>query len=340
MVRILHLEDCDDDADLICDVLNQGVLSCQLTRVETRKTFLEAMDQGDWDIILADYSLPLFDGISALKLAVEKRPDIPFIFVTGALGEERAVEILKNGATDYIPKHRLVRLPLAITRAMHESESAKSRMEAEQKLKDSLREKVLLLQEVHHRVNNNLEIICGLLSMQSEAVNDPLLAAALLESQSRIHSIAKIHAMLYDSSSLKDIDFAEYTHLLAAEVSQSYGIDASRIRLSFEMEPIRLGIDRAIPCGLVLNELLSNAFKHAFPSGRSGEIRISLRQQEGRIRLAVEDTGVGLNVGRAPSQRKSIGLNIIKILARQLGGSVEIASSQGSQFVLEFSQPH
>jgi two-component sensor histidine kinase/CheY-like chemotaxis protein len=337
-MKILHLEDNDADAELICEALRHEVIACHVTRVETRKAFLEAMDQADWDIILADYSLPSFDGISALKLAVEKHPDLPFIFVTGSLGEERAVEALKTGATDYILKHRLDRLPQAVTRARRESESAKAQKEAEQNLKASLREKELLLQEVHHRVKNNLEVICGLLSMQSDAVSDPLLASALQESQRRIHSMAMIHEMLYDSSSLNDIDFAEYARVLTHEVSNSYGTDPARIRLALELEPIRLEIDRAIPCGLILNELLSNALKYAFPNGRSGEVRVSLYQQEHCIRLAVEDTGVGLPEGRSPSRIKSLGLSIVNILTRQLGGSMEITSNQGSHFVLTFAQ--
>src|SRR5687767_13636697 len=101
-MKILHLEDSSNDAALICAALDDEVSNCAVTRVETRIAFIEALDCGDWDVILADYSLPSFDGISALKLAVEKRPDLPFIFVTGFLGEERAVETLRNGATDYI----------------------------------------------------------------------------------------------------------------------------------------------------------------------------------------------------------------------------------------------
>lgn len=338
MIKILHLEDSDDDARLICDALSHEVVACHVTRVETRKAFLEAMDHGDWDMILSDYSLPSFDGISALKLAVEKRPQVPFIFVTGSLGEELAVETLKNGATDFILKDRLSRLPQAVLRARRESESAKAQKKGQQQLEDSLREKVLLLQEVHHRVNNNLQIICSLLSMQSGAVNDPILVSALGESQKRVQSMAMIHAMLYGSSSLKDIDFAEYARSLAAEVSSSYGPDPTRVGLVFELEPIRLEIDRAIPCGLILNELLSNAFKYAFPHNRSGEIRISLQRREGRVRLAVEDTGVGLRDGFALNETKSLGLRIVGILARQLGGNLEITSNQGAQFVLKFDE--
>jgi two-component sensor histidine kinase len=338
MMKILHLEDSDEDAELISESLRGDDIACHITRVETRDAFREAMDHGDWDIILADYSLPSFDGISALKLAADKRPDLPFIFVTGALGEELAIETLKNGATDYILKHRLDRLPQAVTRAKRESDFAKARTEAEQKLKASLREKDLLLQEVHHRVKNNLQVICSLLDMQSDAVNDPVLASALQESQKRIQSMAMVHEMLYASSCLNDIDFAEYTHLLAAEVSTSYGIDPARIRLTFELEPIRFEIDRAIPCGLILNELLSNALKHAFPAGRSGEVHISLHQEERCIRLAVEDTGVGLPEGPSPRQNSSLGLPIVNILTQQLRGSIEITSNHGSHFVLKFDQ--
>jgi two-component sensor histidine kinase/CheY-like chemotaxis protein len=335
MLNILHLEDDDEDAELIYHALQQGLTDCHVKRVESRKTFVEAMDQEHWDVILADYSLPSFDGISALKLTVEKRPDVPFIFVTGALGEELAVETLKNGATDYIPKHRLDRLPQAVNRAMRESESAKARKQTEQKLKTSLREKELLLQEVHHRVKNNLQIICSLLDMQSDAINDPILAAALQETQQRIHSMAMVHEMLYASDSLNDIDFAEYTRVLADEVSNSYGVDPSRIQLVFVLESARLEIDRAIPCGLILNELLSNALKYAFPNDRSGQIRITLQRQERCMRLLVADTGVGMPEGRSP-RTNSLGLRIVDILAQQLGGSMKITPNPGAQFVLMF----
>jgi two-component sensor histidine kinase len=337
-MNVLHLEDSDNDAEMISEALRHHGIPCRVTRVETRKAFLEAMDHGDWDMILADYALPSFDGISALKLAVGKRPGVPFIFVTGSLGEERAVAALKNGATDYIPKHRLDRLPLAVIRAMRESKSAEAQKEADRKLKASLREKELLLQEVHHRVKNNLQIISSLLNMQSNAVDDPLLVSALQESQKRIQAMSMIHEMLYACNSLNDIDFAEYTRLLAVEVSSSQGVDPARIRLAFELEPIHLELDRAIPCGLILNELLSNALKHAFPKGRSGEIRVSLQQQGLSIRLAIEDTGVGLPEGRSPGETKSFGLRIVHILTEQLGGTLDITSNQGSHFVLKFDQ--
>jgi two-component sensor histidine kinase/CheY-like chemotaxis protein len=334
-MRILNVEDSDFDAALIRAVLSQNLSGCEVTRVETREAFLEAL-QCDWDTILSDYTLPVFDGLSALKLALENRPEIPFIFVTGALSDELAVETIKSGATDYIAKHRLDRLPQAVTRAIRERELTKAKKEGEEKLRASLHEKELLLKEVHHRVKNNLQIICSLLSMQSDAVQDPLLASALWESQKRIHSMALIHEMLYGSSNLSDLDFGTYTQVLAAEISSSYGMDADRIRLILELEPIPFDIDHAIPCGLILNELLSNAFKYAFPDGRKGEIRVLLHQREGCITLAVKDNGVGLPPGQSAIEKKSLGLRIVNILARQLRGKLEITSNPGASFDLKF----
>lgn len=341
IMQILHLEDRGDDALLVRDLLHREFAGCQLTRVETRREFVRSLDGGDWDVILADYSLPSFDGISAMKLAVARCPGVPFIFVTGALGEELAVETLKSGATDYVMKPRLDRLPEAIRRARRENETAKAQKEAEHKLKASLidkdrllREKDVLLQEVHHRVNNNLQIVCSLLSMQSDSANDAPLASALRESQRRVHSMAMIHEMLYASSNLSDIDFAEYIRALAAEVFSSYGLDPARVQLAFELQPLLFEIGRAIPCGLILNELLSNALKYAFPDGRTGQIRVSLQQHEFHIELIVEDNGAGLPETYSPNEAKSLGLRIVNTLTRQLGASIEITSNRGAHFVL------
>lgn len=337
-MNILHLEDNADDAALVCETLRNEVTDCHVTHVETRNTFLEALVRGGWDIILADYSLPSFDGISALKLAVERCPDVPFIFVTGSLGEELAVETLRNGATDYVLKHRLHRLAQAVGRAGRESESAKARKRAEQRLKDSLREKELLLQEVHHRVNNNLQVISSLLDMQAGAATEPRTAAALRESQKRVRSVAMVHQMLYVSTSLKDINFADYAQLLASELAGSYGVDPVRVRLAFALEPVCLEIDRAVPCGLILNELLSNAFKYAFPNDRTGEIRVSLQQWGHTIRLAVDDNGAGLPESRTVIEGKSLGLEIVRALTKQLGGNLEITSGEGARFAFTFAR--
>ena len=340
-IKILHLEDHGDDARLVHDLLRRQFAACQLTLVETREEFARSLEWGGWDVILSDYSLPSFDGLSALKMALAKCPGVPFIFVTGTLGEERAVETLKSGATDFILKARLDRLPQAVTRAKRESDAAKAQQDAEQKLKASLiekdrllREKEVLLQEVHHRVHNNLQIVSSLLSMQSDSTDDAALASALRESQKRVHSMAMIHQMLNYSSSLSDIDFADYIQSLTGEAFNSYGLDPARIQIAFELQPLRFEIGQAIPCGLILNELLSNAFKYAFPDGRAGQVSVSLQQQEFNVELTVEDNGVGMPEPGSLNEAKSLGLRIVHTLTRQLGASMEINSNNGSHFVL------
>jgi DNA-binding NtrC family response regulator len=137
-MNILHLEDNDNDATLIREVLLNEIPGCRFTQVETRSAFAEALERPDWEIILADYSLPSFDGIAALGMRAETMPEVPFIFVTGALGEEKAVDALRRGATDFVLKHRLAELPKAILRAGRESASTRAKKDADTRLKDSL----------------------------------------------------------------------------------------------------------------------------------------------------------------------------------------------------------
>jgi len=314
------------------------------------------------DLILLDIDMPEMNGYEVcdrLK-ATAALAAIPVIFLSALSDTEDKVTAFRHGAADYISKPfqfeevharvethlKLYRLQRALVRQneqLEETVAARTRelAEANNELSISIREKVLLLQEVHHRVNNNLQLICSLLSIQSGSADNMLVASALLESQNRVHSMARIHAMLYDSRSLNDIDFAEYARSLAEAVAYSYGMDpagmnAARIQLAFELDAVSLEIDRAIPCGLILNELVSNALKHAFPQGRNGVLRVSLQRVENRIRLAVEDNGIGLPEGGIPGDAKSPGMGIVNTLTRQLGGTLEITSGQGTGFVLTF----
>jgi two-component sensor histidine kinase len=185
-------------------------------------------------------------------------------------------------------------------------------------------------------------MICSLLSIQSGSVDDPLVASALREIQNRVNSMARIHTMLHDSAGPNDIDFADYARSLAEAVTNSFGMGSdgmaeAQVLLTFDLDAIRLELDRAIPCGLILNELLSNALKHAFPQGRSGVITISLQRLESRIRLAVEDNGVGLPAGGIHGNNSSPGMDIVTTLTRQLGGTLETTSGQGTRFTMTFN---
>jgi two-component sensor histidine kinase len=148
-----------------------------------------------------------------------------------------------------------------------------------------------------------------------------------------------VHQMLNVSTSLEEINFADYARLLVSEVATAYSLDPLRIRLALQFDPLHLETDRAVPCGLILNELLSNAFKYAFPGDRRGEIRVSVQQRENRIRLAVEDDGIGLPQNRrTPYHRRSLGLEIVDALTKQLGGNLEIGSGGGARFAFAFAR--
>ena len=210
------------------------------------------------------------------------------------------------------------------------------RVAAEEKIKLSLREKEALLREIHHRVKNNLQVVSSLLGLQSRGVSEEQTRMMLEESQNRVQSMAMLHESLYHSGNLSEIDFPEYVRQLASHLFQSYGVGPERIRLRTNLDNLNLGLDAAVPCGLIINELVSNSLKHAFPSGEEGEIRIELRESpEGMVKLIVADSGVGFDTS-APS-RKTLGLRLVRMLAEQLGAKVEMQSRGGTETQLTFS---
>jgi len=202
-------------------------------------------------------------------------------------------------------------------------------------LESALAAKTVLLKEVHHRVKNNLAVIASLLNMRACATENSEAKRALEESQQRVHAMALIHEHLYSGDHLDRIEFSEYARELVEQIYSATTQARERVSLSFESDPIEIGIHRAVPCALILNELLSNVFKHAFPDGRQGRISVVLKApQPGAIELSVEDNGVGLPPGWENS--KSLGWQIVRILAAQLEGSLASEPCAGTRFVLRF----
>ncbi|HWW73823.1 MAG TPA: histidine kinase dimerization/phosphoacceptor domain -containing protein, partial [Pyrinomonadaceae bacterium] len=211
------------------------------------------------------------------------------------------------------------------------------RKREEGKIKSSLREKEILLKEIHHRVKNNLQIISSLLNLQSTHIRDPRALEVFKEGQGRVRSMALIHEKLYQSDDLARVDFSEYISNLAAYLFRSYAMNAGGVRLGVEAEGVMLGVDTAIPCGLIVNELVSNSLKHAFPGGQGGSIKITLRPEgPERLKLCVSDDGVGLPPGFDVHDTPSLGLQLVNTLARQLGGAVEVGGGAGAEFNITF----
>lgn len=209
---------------------------------------------------------------------------------------------------------------------------------AELGLREAVREQQVLLKEIHHRVKNNLAVISSLLYLESTHTTDTHAVDLLEDSRRRIRSMALVHESLYRSDTLANIDMAEYVRTLATEVLSAYRTRRADVRLAFDLHAIPMSVELAVPCGIILNELLSNAFKHAFPDGRTGVITVSLQAAESLCRIRVLDDGVGLPTDMDVATHRSLGLRLIRSVARQLRGAVEFhASHPGTEVVVTFS---
>ena len=205
------------------------------------------------------------------------------------------------------------------------------------KLEKSLKEKETLLKEVHHRVKNNLQIITSLLNLEMAKSKDGQGQEAMKASQDRVKTMALVHHLLYENESLSQIDLAEYIRGLAEQLFDSYRIDRQLVGLETDLSEITVDMDKAVPCGLILNELVINALKHAFPNQRQGKVYISLTSSgDGKVTLSIRDDGVGLPKDFDPDKPKSLGVRLISSLSEQLGGSFSYSRGPGTEFKITF----
>lgn len=213
-------------------------------------------------------------------------------------------------------------------------------IKAEQLIKTSLKEKEVLLREIHHRIKNNLQVISSLLNLQAQYLKNKQDLAMFNESKDRVRSMALIHEKLYQSQNLARIDFAGYIRELIYRLFRSYEADPGKIDLKMNVKDVSLGVDVAVPCGLIVNELISNCLKHAFPDGKKGEIRVGLQSvNKNEVELKVSDNGVGLPDDFDFRESKSLGMHLVNILAEdQLGGMIELNRTGGTEFKIKFKR--
>lgn len=205
-------------------------------------------------------------------------------------------------------------------------------------IKSSLKEKEMLLKEIHHRVKNNLMIISSLLDLQSSYIKDKASRNIFMESQNRARSMALIHERLYQSTDLKRIDFGEYIQSLSTELFNTYAGDFGLIELKINVEDVMLDINTAIPLGLIVNELLTNSLKHAFPEGMKGEINVDFHKQDDHYQFTVKDNGVGFPFDLDFQNTDSLGLQIVNSLTQQIDGKIELNRSHGTEFKITFKE--
>lgn len=271
----------------------------------------------------------------------------------GAQGLVKLVTGLVSAATAVMLWYimpRLIALPSAedlkseveYRRRLQElTERDKSELEARvnertAQLQLSLAEKEVLLREVHHRVKNNLQVISSLLKLQANTLNGSPACKLLLESEDRVRSIALVHEKLYRSESLSKVDFKSYIEELLRSLVAAHNVTGQVIDLKIEVDAVEFNIEKAIPCGLMINELVSNSLKHAFVNSPAGEIVVRLSKRDNSYLLVVKDTGVGLPNTVNVASPVTLGLKIVRTLATQLGAAVSVSNNVGTAFEIRF----
>lgn len=300
------------------------------------------------DLVLLDLNMPGMDG---LRVARTLKTDaltsaIPIIMVTGQSDRSARLAGLESGAEDFVAKpvdgaelclrvRNLLRLKSLTDFFQNHSVILEQQVQARTAdLESSLRDREILLKEVHHRVKNNLQIMISFLRLESRRTDHGPTRSVLTDMRDRIQAMASLHQVLYRSNNFNEIDLRAHIEQVTRNLEHSHGERAGRIRVNLDLVSRNVRLDEAMPCGLILNELVSNALKHAFPSGRSGEVRVELgRLGESGLRLRVSDDGVGLPADFAARRSASLGLQLVSDLARQLGGQLTVG--EGPQAVFE-----
>ncbi len=459
--KFLLLEDVETDAELIMDEVKSTFPDCSFKWVETETDFINELNIFKPDLILADYSLPTYNGMSALKYVLEHSTDTPVILVTGSINEETAVACMKTGAVDYILKDKMSRLGLALKTALENKDIKLERRKAQDEIKklstvieqspipvvlmdnagiinyvnpaftelteynsdeiigkrletiggeeitqeehklilkdclngdlkkknfknrkksgeifyvtssfarykdstgnvnglitmmiditqsvkdkkqieNDLKEKELLLQEIYHRVNNNMQIMISLLNMQIYRTDVQSEKNALLYAQSRIGAMSAIHSDIYQERSFTAINFKTVIQYIFNNLIDSFQFEYGKIILNLNIDIYNFGLDLAQPAALIVNELISNILRHAYPDGE-GNVYIDMFENDLReITLIVKDEGIGLPPGLVPSEADTTGLSLVYMLGEgQLEGTVDFNVDNGTMVTIKFKR--
>ncbi len=346
----------DQPSQLLSHEVILRELGERLVTARSGREALQRLMDEDFAVILLDVNMPDMDGFETASL-IHQHPRFektPIVFVTGA--QPTTLDLLKGyrvGAVDYVEVPvvpEILRSKVAVfvdlnrkrrdLQRLNDALQAEiaQRRNAEEAVRHS-REKEVLLQEIHHRVKNNLQIITSLLRMQSRAVQDPAFSEALRECQNRVASMALIHDKLYRARDLARVSFGEYVRDLTNNILTSYALPARSVRVRLDIDDLSLSLDYAVPCGLILNELMSNCLKHAFPVGHSGTVYIGFHAEgEEELCLVVRDDGVGVPADVDLDRTSSLGWRLIRALVEQLGGVVQCQTAGGTSIEIRFAR--
>jgi PAS domain S-box-containing protein len=280
------------------------------------------------------------DDYARMSELLEGNPQAEYAEEYRIIRGDRSIRWIRDTGFSVVNASGEVNRIVGIAQDITPQKEAEERLRAsEEQIRTSLNEKEVLLKEIHHRVKNNLQVISSLLSLQAGQIHDREAAEVFKDSQYRVRAMALVHERLYQSDDLARIDFAGYVRDMTSHLLRSYRGLSRGIRLIPTVEGVSLDVDAAIPCALIINELVSNALKYAFPDGQSGEIRVTLVDTAGVIIMTISDDGIGLPDGTAFETSDSLGLQLVHSLTDQLGGTVECSVSRGTHFEIRFPSP-
>ena len=339
-MRILLVEDNPGDVRLLREMFStERSGSYEITHFARLGLALNHLAKGGVDIVLLDLGLPDGDGLETVRRVRRLAPQIPLIVLTGRDDDAAVAEAMREGAQDYLVKGQIENraLPRALRHAAERFSLLTKAAHINVELERRIHEKDILLSEIHHRVKNSLQVVSSLLSLESDRIRDSSVIEMLQTTQNRIRSMAVIHQTLYQSKDFARVDFRAFLESFVPPLVQSYGMRPELISIVIHVAEVKLPIDAAIPCGLIVNELISNALKHAFPAGRAGTIEVTFGHDGQRhATIAVTDDGVGIGEGVELEQSETLGIQLVFLLAGQLGGAVTIDRASPTRFAVRF----
>lgn len=329
--RVLQIDDDKALARLVEKALTRRGYAYELA-VDARAG-LDRIAEGGIDVVVLDHFLAAGTGMSVLAALSDRSPSPPVVYVTGSQEPTVAVEALKAGASDYVLKtvgeEFLVLLVSAIEQAIEKARLERLRELAEREVREARDRAEILLAEVNHRVANSLALVAALVRMQTSAITDPAAKDALNETQARISAIAGLHRKLYNSEDVRSVSLDSYLATLAEELDTTMRAIGHASRVKLDLEAVAVPTDKAVSVGMIVTELLTNAYKYAYPEGTVGEVRLMMRRsQEGRALLVVEDDGIGWD-GTGTPKGTGMGTRIVSAMAAQLGTTIAYGDGKG-----------
>ncbi|MFN4273886.1 MAG: sensor histidine kinase [Aliihoeflea sp.] len=329
-VRVLHVDDDLALARLLERALGRrGFVLENVADIEIAAARIEA---GEVDVVVLDHYLAGQTGLELLERLGQTPAPPPVVYVTGSSDANIAIDALKAGAADYVLKtvgeEFVMLLASAIEQSLHKSRLQRAKEQAEAEVRAARDRAELLLTEVNHRVANSLALVAALVRMQAGSIKDPGAKDALAETEARISAIAGLHRKLYTSSDVRSVALDEYLSALVAELDNSMRAAGHRSRTRLCLERVDVSPDKAVSIGMIVTELLTNAYKYAYPDGREGEVRVIVRREtHTEAELVVEDDGVGWS-GDGKPQGTGLGTRIVRSMAVNLGTEIVYRSDR------------